>query len=103
MEQGEMHLCFSADENCLNPASYGEICVSCNACGRIDKSTQKQAELQLYKNLLQDEYNFDRRIEGMEEIQRKNIALNIEHFKAKIAELEAKRSEERRVGKECRL
>ena len=85
-----MYLDFTAMENCLNPASYGTICVGCNACGRINKETQKESQLKLYKELLQDQYNFDRWIEGMEELQKKNIAKNIEHYKAKIAELEGK-------------
>jgi hypothetical protein len=85
-----MYLDFTAMENCLNPASYGEICVGCNACGRINKETQKEDALELYKGLLQAEYEFDRWIEGMEELQKKNIAKNIERYKAKIAELEGK-------------
>ena len=55
-----MHIDYAVMANCLNPASYGTICVGCNACGRIDESTQKQSELKLYKELLQAEYEFDR-------------------------------------------
>lgn len=80
----------AAKQNCINPASYGAICVGCNACGRIDESTQKQSELKLYKELLQDEYDFNNWIEGYEERQRINIAANIEYFNKKIAELENK-------------
>jgi hypothetical protein len=85
-----MHIDYAVMKNCINPDSYGTICVGCNACGRINKDTQKEAELKLYKDLLQEQYNFDRWAEGMEELQKKNIAANIEYFKAKITELEGK-------------
>lgn len=76
---------YSALDNCKNlEDSFGEICVRCNACGRYDKNTQKECALNLYKRLLKEEYEFNDWIEGMEEIQRKNIEANIEYYKRRI-------------------
>jgi len=74
--------------DCINPDSFGEICVGCNGCGRFDKNTQKECALRLYRRQLQEQYEFNRWIEGMEEIQRKNIKANIEYLERKIKELE---------------
>ena len=83
------HICISVTGDCINNDSYGEICVHCNACGRFDKSTQKQCALKMYKEKLQEEYDFDDWIDGFEKLQRSNVASNIEYFKKKIEELEA--------------
>ena len=85
-----LHISIPALEDCINDDSYGEICVHCNACGRFDKSTQKECELKMYKRQLQKQYNFDGWIEGFEEAQKRNIESNIQYFKKKIAELEGK-------------
>lgn len=77
-----LHISIPALEDCINGDSYGEICVHCNACGRFDKSTQKECELKMYKEELQKQYN--------EEVQKRNIESNIQYFKKKIAELEGK-------------
>jgi hypothetical protein len=79
-----LHISISALENCINGDSYGEICVRCNACGRFDKSTQKECAIKMYKRQLQEQYNFNGWIEG----QKRNIESNIQYFKKKIAELE---------------
>lgn len=83
-----LHISIPALEDCINSDSYGEICVHCNACGRFDKSTQKECALKMYKEELQKQYNFDGWIEGFEEMQKRNIESNIQYFKKKIAELE---------------
>lgn len=83
-----LHISYSALEDCINNDSYGEICVRCNACGRWDKSTQKESALKMYKECLQKQYDFDNWIDGLEETQKKNIESNIRYFKEKIAELE---------------
>lgn len=82
-----LHISYSALEDCINEESYGEICVKCNACGRWDKSTQKESALKIYKRQLQEQYGFNNWISGMEEIQKKNIKANIKYYKQKIAEL----------------
>lgn len=89
-----MHISYSTMGNCINPSSYGMICVGCNACGRIDKDKQKESKLKLYKDMLQEQYDFNNWEKGLEEIQRKNVKSNIEYFKAKIAEIEGGRRNE---------
>jgi hypothetical protein len=81
-----LHISIPALEDCINGDSYGEICVRCNACGRFDKSTQKECAIKMYKRQLQEQYNFNGWIEG----QKRNIESNIQYFKKKIAELEGK-------------
>ncbi len=81
-----LHISIPALEDCINDDSYGEICVRCNACGRFDKSTQKECALEMYKRQLQEQYNFD----GLIEVQKRNIESNIQYLKKKIAELEEK-------------
>lgn len=86
-----LHISYPVTEDCINDESYGEICVHCNACGRIDKSTQKQSAIKMYKRLLQEQYEFNNWIEGFEEIQKKNIKSNIRYYKDKIAKLEVEK------------
>jgi hypothetical protein len=81
-----LHISISALEDCINSDSYGEICVHCNACGRFDKSTQKECAIKMYKRQLQEQYNFN----GWIEMQKRNIESNIQYYKKKIAELEVK-------------
>lgn len=82
------HICISVTDDCINPDSYGEICVHCNCCGRIDKKTQKQAQLKLYKEQLNERESFDGWIPEFRETQEKNVKKDIAYFKAKIKELE---------------
>ncbi|MDD4775888.1 MAG: hypothetical protein PHG75_05215 [Syntrophomonas sp.] len=83
------HICFSVRENCENLLdSYGEICVRCNACGRFDESTKHQCHLDVLKRQLAEEESFRDWSDGMEELQRKNKAANIEYMKNKIKKVE---------------
>ena len=82
------HVDFGVMDGCINlQESYGEICVRCNACGRFNKETQKEAQLKLYERQLQDQYNFEGWDDDFKEIQQKNINFNIESLKKKIADL----------------
>ena len=83
-----MIVCKPVSDDCINLQSYGEICVHCNGCGRIDKSTQKEAQLLLYKRDLERWKTFDGWLEGCEEFQKKNIKSNIKWYEKKIKELE---------------
>ena len=82
-----LHVSYSVTDDCINHNSYGAICVWCNCCGRVDKKTMKDAQLEYYKELLEEQYNFDGWIEGMEETQKANVKENIEYFKSKIEQL----------------
>lgn len=83
-----LHISFTATEDCINLNSYGAICVRCNACGRFDKDKQKESALKMWQQKLQEEYEFDGWVAGFEDIQKENIAANIEYIKGKIAEFE---------------
>ncbi len=37
-------ICKGISENCVNPDSYGYICVLCNQCGRFDENKVKLIE-----------------------------------------------------------
>lgn len=85
---------YSVAGNCENLMdSFGEICVGCNCCGRINPETKYQAQVNVLKRQLQEQIDFDYWIEGHEELQRKNQAANIEHIKREIKEVEAKIAE----------
>ena len=73
--------------NCINSASYGEICVGCNACGRYDEETRRECAMALYQCELHEQFAFDNWLEGWEDIQKTNQALNIEFLERKITEL----------------
>jgi len=89
-----MNVCvdFNCMKDCINPASYGEICVRCNACGRFDKASQNECALQLYKEQLEENQSFD----GWDDepkikaIQERNVKANIESLTALIHDLEGK-------------
>ena len=83
-----LHVSYSVTDDCINHNSYGEICIWCNCCGRVDKKTMKEAQLKYYKECLEEQYNFDGWIDGMEETQKANVKENIEYFKKKIEEVE---------------
>ena len=84
------HVSYSASKDCMNHESYGEICVHCNCCGRVDESTKHEAQLAMYKRQLDEQYNFDGWIKGAEEQRKVNIQSNIEYYKEKIKALEGK-------------
>lgn len=86
----ETHIvCYSVTNNCVNLLdSYGEICVRCNACGRFNESTKHQCHLSVLKRQLAEAESFDHWFDGMEELQRKNNAANIEYTKNKIKKVE---------------
>jgi hypothetical protein len=47
----------------------------------------KAAQLEYYKECLEEEENFDGWIDGMRETQEANVKENIEYFKSKIEQL----------------
>lgn len=85
-----IHISYSARDDCINHESYGEICVHCNCCGRIDESTKHEAQRAMYKRQLEEQYNFKGWTKGAEKQQKENIQINIEYYKEKIKALEAR-------------
>lgn len=71
---------FGVSRDCINPDSYYQICVHCNACGRFDMDTMWQARRKLYIRRLKEH------IENMEDeqfysqLQQSNIAEDIITF-----------------------
>jgi len=72
------HICQGIIDKCQNIyESYGEICVHCNACGRIDPKTMYHARAMLYsrqlaqtaEKLLDENYQTD--------LQQHNIKLDM--------------------------
>ena len=58
------HICFSVTKDCVNPDSYGEICVGCQCCSK-DKNIRYPAGLKLYQKLLERSIN-DNYLEELE-------------------------------------
>lgn len=82
-------VCYSVTNNCVNLLdSYGEICVRCNACGIFNESTKHQCHLSVLKRQLAEVESFDNWLDGIEELQRKNKAANIEYTKNEIKKVE---------------
>jgi hypothetical protein len=83
------HIDYTVINDCINAASYGEICVKCNACGRFNKETRIECALELWTSELHSQFHFDAWFDD-EEIkarQRQNIESNIEFFQDKILRL----------------
>lgn len=78
---------FAAKENCYAVMwSYGISCVGCGCC----KRGAYEERLEYHKEQLEHDVNFNQWLEGVEDLQRKNIAANIKYEKRKIRELERK-------------
>lgn len=80
------NICFAANRKCYALLwSYGEICVGSNCCGQFGKGIEMwKARLDYHTICLKDNIEFNRFQPGWEEIQRKNIAINIKYERAKI-------------------
>lgn len=74
-------------EICINPDSYGEICVQ---CGCYDKNHNYRVriikQIRIYKEFLHEKYLFDdwSEDEQMATIQKRNVENDILYFKRKI-------------------
>lgn len=86
------NVCCSVTKDCYNfYDSYGEICVWCNCCGRVDKKTMYRARLELMKRMQESNENFkDWAYEYPElmETQKRNVESNKIYYAEKIAVLE---------------
>lgn len=82
-----IHVSCSVTKDCINHDSYGEICVWCNCCGRIDKATMKEAQIKYFEEQLERLLDFDGWMKGFKLIQKKNVKADIKFYKKKLAEL----------------
>ena len=76
-------------ENCINPSSYGEICVQCNACGRFGGNQEDiaKAKLIMMMNWLK-EYTYqllDKDYDTL--LQQKNIVSSIHSISEECIDL----------------
>ena len=82
-----MNICVSIIDNCKNLYdSFGEICVKCNCCGRIDEKTK---DIALYKINVRQLKEIVNKIENknfQSNLQQGNIARDIEYYAKKIQE-----------------
>ena len=77
----------AVSETCINPNSYGEICVQCGCCNKNqDHRDRIIKQIRLYKELLQETYLFDNwsKDRQMLLIQKRNKERNVLYFKRKI-------------------
>jgi hypothetical protein len=77
-------ICGPITKDCINPDSYGEICVGCGCCSK-DKSVRYPARLKLYQEDLHGQLHFTDWIKGWERLQKRNIKSNITYCKRRIA------------------
>ena len=74
-------------EICINPDSYGEICVQCGCCDKNHNYRDRIIkQIRIYKELLHEKYLFDdwSEDEQMATIQKRNVENDILYFKRKI-------------------
>lgn len=78
-------VCYGITDNCENLSdSYGEICVWCNCCGRVDKATMYDCQLSVYKSHLVETANKLTDPDYQLPIQQKNILAEIPWWIKKI-------------------
>ena len=84
-----MFLDVSITKDCKNLLdSYGEICLRCNACGRIDPKQQYRNYLEVLHRQQAENAAFDNWFPECREIQEMNIKRNAELLAKLIAEIE---------------
>mgnify|MGYP001624345185 CR=1 FL=1 len=74
-------------KSCVNPNSYGEICVQCGCCEKNpDYRDRVIKQTRLYKELLAESRLFDEWDEdnGLAVIQKRNMERNILYYKMQI-------------------
>ena len=68
---------FGVSKDCINPDSFGEICVKCNACGRFGEDTMWEARYNLFWWQIADELEKHSGVFFRSKLQQENIAKNI--------------------------
>jgi len=77
-------LCFAVTKDCINPDSYGMICVGCGCCSK-DKAIRYPSRLKMYQEHLDRDLNFSNWIKGWIRMQKRNRKSNITYCKGRIA------------------
>lgn len=73
-------------KECENPDSFGEICVGCNACGRVNKETMQTDRYNMYRFRLAEEIEKFNSEFYHTNIQQTNVAKNIIYCALKLLE-----------------
>jgi hypothetical protein len=81
-----VHIDFGVDKKCINPDSYGEICVKCNCCGRFGEENMWIRRYNMYWRQLTEEIEKHYDEFFMSNLQQKNIASNVKWYAEKILE-----------------
>jgi hypothetical protein len=77
---------FSIEKDCINPDSFGEICVKCNACGRFDKDEMLIDRYIMFRHRLVEEIEKFNSDYYHTNLQQMNIAKNIIYNAEKLLE-----------------
>lgn len=81
----EAHMCFGINEKCYNlEDSYGEICVWCNCCGRVDKNKMWLARYETDKRHLIENIDHINKVGYLSEVQQTNVIKNISCYRARL-------------------
>lgn len=94
-------MCHSVTENCKNIIdSYGEICVGCNCCGRIDKATMQDCRIECNAAHLIEQASHLNDVEReYADYQKRNCALSVISFAREIIKaIDAKQKQANRAG-----
>ena len=81
------HIDTAVSETCVNPYSYGEICVRCGCCGKNPNYRDMVIkQIRLYKERLCAKCAFDAwsADDHMAAIEKKNVEKDILYFRKKI-------------------
>ena len=74
------------DKHCKNLIdSWGQICVGCNCCGRLDHDSMYTSRLRVARRLLKEVQAKVNQIGFQTALQQKNIKIDIRYFKRQIA------------------
>ena len=79
-----IHVCYAVKKECINPDSYGMICVHCGCCS-TDKMTRYSARLKMFTEHLKEHEYFNNWIKGHIRLQKSNMKKNITYCKRRIA------------------
>lgn len=83
-----MHISRQVSADCKNIMdSYGEICVNCNACGRLDPNTKLESELAMLERQLEEGVKGAWMPLALTDRQKKYRDENIAYYEARIAKL----------------
>ena len=77
---------FGVGKDCINPDSFGEICVKCNACGRFGEEGMWDARYNMYWWNIADELEKHSGEFFRSKLQQENIAKNIIYYGQKLLE-----------------